>query len=67
MSGYSQRKGRQFNLWGCLFFLVCTAFFIASAVISGEVLYLAGSIIFLFSCLLFLVPLLKKHKTDKDT
>ncbi|MFH1662814.1 MAG: hypothetical protein ABH934_02725 [Chloroflexota bacterium] len=66
MSDYSQRKERQFNLWGWLLFLVCAAFFIASAVTSGDVLYLTGSIIFLLACLLFLVPLLKKQKTDKD-
>jgi len=61
----SGRKERQFNLWGWLLFVVCAAFFIASAVISGDVLYLIGSIVFLIACLVFLFPLIKRE-TDKD-
>ena len=50
MSAYNRRREKQYSLWGWLLFVVCADFFIASAVISGDVLYLIGSIVF-FDCL----------------
>ncbi len=61
----SGRRERRFNLWGWLLFVVCAAFFIASAVISGDMLYLIGSIVFLIACLLFLFPMIKTEE-DRD-
>ncbi len=54
------------NLWGWLLFLVCANFLIASASINGDVLYLIGSIIILFACLVFIIPLLAKGNKDED-
>ena len=64
----SDRMSREskFNLWGWLLFIVCAIFFIASATISGDILYLIGSIVFLFACLIFILPLVIKRIKDED-
>ena len=54
--GEKQRE-RRFNLCGWVMYLVCAVFFIASAVVNGDMLYLAGSIIFLLACVVFIIPL----------
>ena len=55
----------KFNLAGWIFFLVCAGFFIASAIQAGDICYIVGSVIFLFGCILFLIPLLmKNNKTN---
>ena len=56
----------KFNLWGWFLFLLCAIFFIASAAINGDVLYLIGSIVFLFACLIFILPILIKRIKDED-
>jgi len=53
----NRRREKRFNLWGWLLFVVCAGFFIASAVTSGDVLYLIGGIIFLLACIVFIIPL----------
>ena len=60
------KKSREhrYNLWGWILFVVCSGFFIASSVRSGDWLALAASIIFLFGCLLFIVPLVGGGKPD---
>ncbi len=50
-------RGSKFHLWGWLLFLVCAGLFIASGIVSGDILYLIGSIIFLVACLVFIIPL----------
>jgi len=55
-----KRRGWRFDLWGWVLFLVCAVFFIASAVISGDMLYFTGSIIFLVACLLFIASLVRE-------
>jgi uncharacterized membrane protein YhaH (DUF805 family) len=64
----SDRMSREskFNLWGWLLFIVCAIFFIASATINGDILYLIGSIVFLFACLIFILPLVIKRIKDED-
>jgi hypothetical protein len=66
MLGMDSKKTRErrINLWGWILFVVCAGFFIASSARSGDGLALAASIIFLFGCLLFIVPLLGGDKTD---
>ena len=44
--------------WGL--FIICAVFFIAAAIKNKDGLTLAGSIIFLIACALFLIPLGKK-------
>jgi len=66
MSSGNRGRERMFNLWGWLLFLVCAGFFIASAAISGDILYLAGSIIFLIACLVFIIILAMGRGGDND-
>ena len=66
------RRERNYHLVGWILFLVCAVFFIASAAISGDVLYLAGSIIFFLACIAFVIPLVSRPRlplgqTDPDT
>lgn len=63
MDGEKSRQQR-YNLWGWLLFVVCSGFFIASSLRSGDMLALAASIIFLLACLLFILPLLGRRKPD---
>jgi uncharacterized membrane protein YhaH (DUF805 family) len=65
MSNGMSRESK-FNLWGWLLFIVCAIFFIASATINGDILYLIGSIVFLFACLIFIIPLVLKRIKDED-
>ena len=64
----SDRMNREskFNLWGWLIFLMCAGFFIASAAINGDIFYLIGSIVFLFACLIFILPILVRRIKDED-
>ena len=52
-----KQRERRFNLCGWVMYMVCAVFFIASAVVNGDMLYLAGSIIFLLACVVFIIPL----------
>lgn len=65
MSNGMSRESK-FNLWGWLLFIVCAIFFIASATINGDILYLIGSIVFLFACLIFIIPLVVERIKDED-
>jgi len=60
------KSERKFHLWGWILFVVCAGFFIASAVDSGSGLGLIGSIVFLFACLVFIVPLVRRRNSGKD-
>ncbi len=53
-------RERLFNLWGWVLFVVCAGFFIGSAVRAGDGWMVAGSVIFLAACGVFLIPLVKK-------
>ncbi len=61
MDSHEQRE-RRFNLWGWIGFVVCAGFFIAASLRSGDWLALAASVIFLFGCLLFIIPLLGRRR-----
>ncbi len=58
-------RERKFNLWGWLLFIVCAIFFIASAAVNGDMLYLVGSIVLLLACLIFIFPLVIKRIKEK--
>jgi len=64
--GYEKRlrKGG-YQLWGWILFMVCAAFFIAASIKNHDALTLAGSIIFLIACVVFLIPLAVKFKRGK--
>ena len=64
MSVSEKNRERKFHLWGWVLFLVCAGFFIASAIGSGSMLGLAGSLIFLVGCIIFIIPLMSKGGKD---
>lgn len=49
--------------WGL--FILCSIFYIISSLHMQDWFYLAGSIVFLIACIIFMLALLKK-KNDKD-
>ena len=57
MSDNNRNTEVKFHLWGWILFLVCAGFFIASSIVSNNVLSLVGSIIFFVACVVFIVPL----------
>lgn len=63
----SQRE-RFCHLVGWMLFIICALLFIGSAVLSGDTLYLVGSIVFFVACGVFLIPLLSgSSKRDTST
>ena len=64
MSIDDKNRERKFHLWGWVLFLVCAGFFIASAIGSGNMLGLTGSVIFLVACIVFIIPLVWKGNKD---
>jgi len=51
-----QERERQFQIFGWVFFLVCSFFFIADSVAAGSPLGIVGSVIFFLGCIVFLIP-----------
>jgi len=50
---------QKYELAGWILFVACAGFFIVSAVKSGDIWYLIGSIIFLVACIIFIISLVK--------
>ena len=67
MSVDDRNRERNFHFWGWILFIVCAGFFIASGVAGGNILGVAGSIIFLVGCVVFIIPLVIKGKQDGDS
>lgn len=61
MSAENNRK-LKYQLWGWILFVVCALLFITSSIIYRDFVALAGSLVFLIACILFLVPLLHELK-----
>ena len=57
-------RNETFNLIGWLLFIVSALGFMVSALKSGDPWALAGAVVFLVACLVFLVPFVRK---DPDT
>jgi hypothetical protein len=51
---------RKLEVSGWCLFIVSALFFIASTARSGDVIGLFGSLFFLFACIVFLVPYLRR-------
>jgi len=67
MSSDDGDRETKFHLWGWILFLLCAGFFIASSLLSHNILSLAGSIIFLIACVIFIIPLvIKGNQGNKD-
>jgi membrane protein DedA with SNARE-associated domain len=57
---------KRLNLAGWILFLICAGFFIGASVKAGDTLYLVGSLIFLFACILFIIPFIIKRAKTRD-
>jgi hypothetical protein len=66
MSAKDTNRETKFQLWGWILFLICAGFFIASSIKDGNVLSLAGSLIFLIACVAFIIPLVNKRDGNED-
>ncbi|MDA3948470.1 MAG: hypothetical protein PF508_04505 [Spirochaeta sp.] len=53
------------QLIGWLLFLACAVLFLVSAVRVGDRLLVAGSLVFLIACLVFIIPLLPALRTQR--
>ena len=53
----SQSVQHRFQLWGWILFIFSALFFIATSLRAGDLLGLAGGLLFLVACFVFLVPL----------
>ncbi len=58
-------RERKFHLWGWGLFLACAGFFIASGIMTGDLLSIIGSVIFLVGCVIFIVPLVSRGNRNK--
>ncbi len=52
----------KFHIWGWILFVICAVFYMASSIESRSMLSLAGSIVFLVACIVFMIPLVKKAR-----
>ncbi|MDQ4063084.1 MAG: hypothetical protein M3122_04125, partial [Actinomycetota bacterium] len=55
-------KGKKYDLWGWLLFVVSALFFIASSIRNGDMIGLLGGIFFLLACVVFLASNSDVHK-----
>lgn len=53
----SQSIQHRFQLWGWILFIFSALFFIATSLRAGDLLGLAGGLLFLIACFVFLAPL----------
>ncbi|MFC1918040.1 cytochrome oxidase subunit III [Chloroflexota bacterium] len=56
----NRKREEKFHLYGWILFLVCAVLFIIASLESGSRASLAGSVIFIIACIVFLYPLLIK-------
>jgi hypothetical protein len=52
-------RRRKTEVWGWCLFIASAVFFVASTARSGDLLGLIGSLLFLFACIVFLMPYLR--------
>ena len=50
---------KQFHLLGWLLFLLCAILFIVQSLTDNQAMGLAGSVVFLLGCIVFLIPLIR--------
>ena len=55
----------KYHLWGWMLFLLCAVLFAASGIKNGDMLTLAGSIVFFLACLFFIFPLMRRRKRER--
>ena len=62
---YKEQENKQ-HLVGWLLFVLCAIFFIASSLKNRDTIALIGSVIFLISCIVFIIPLVRKMKNSEN-
>ncbi len=60
----NEKKDLKHQLWGWVLFVICAVLFTASALRARDILAIAGSILFLLGCAVFMVPLVKAITHD---
>lgn len=60
-------KEHKYHLVGWMLFVICALFFIASSLKHGDALTLIGSLLFLVSCIVFIIPLVDTMKKSADS
>jgi uncharacterized membrane protein YhhN len=60
------RQERSMHLAGWLLFVVCALFFIAAGLKNRDTLTIIGGVLFLISCILFIVPLVWTKGRNKS-
>ena len=53
------------QLLGWILFVICALFFIASSIKNRDILTFIGSVLFLISCIVFIIPLVGKIKNSE--
>lgn len=61
----TNERNLRFQLYGWILFVACALLFIAAGIVGREPLVFAGSLIFLFACLFFLIPLIDSFRKGK--
>jgi hypothetical protein len=57
-----KKRESKYHMAGWILFVLCAFLFLYSAVRDGDGILALASLVFLFGCILFLVPLLFPHK-----
>ncbi len=65
MSKARSKRGRKFELWGWLLFVVSALFFIWASIRSGDMGSLLGGVFFLLACVVFLVGYIDPDGKDR--
>ena len=60
----SQNTQHRFLLWGWILFIGSAIFFMITSIRSGDLLGLAGGVLFLVACFVFLAPLLAQRAAE---
>jgi hypothetical protein len=61
-----QKRDKKIQLCGWALFVTSACFFIAASLRAGDLISLAGGILFLLACLVFLVPLISTPRRPPD-
>ena len=54
VSKNSPQKGKRYELWGWILFVISALFFIVSSIRAGDIVSLLGGVFFLLACVVFL-------------
>lgn len=55
-------RGKKYEIWGWMLFVISALFFIASSIRNGDVIGLLGGVFFLLACVAFLASYLGSRK-----